>query len=308
MASDVTAGDSLRNAFGRALVETSQDCVVFDADVVGGTGCAEFRAKYPDRFYQCGIAECGAIGAAAGYALATGKKAVVSLFGAFAMRAWEIFRLSVVYNKANVLLAMSHVGIDTGPDGHSAQCLEGYACWRSLGVPVVHPCDSEEMRQAVRVLLNYDGPAVIFTGRSPTPPVKHPPFVLGKSQRLKSGSDCLIIASGNTVAPAMAAAEQLEDDAIYASVINVSTLYPLCIKDFYSCVIRTGRIVVVEDQQPNGGLYDAICGLLAKTRLRFKAAHACVNHFGQSGESDQLVAHYGIDAAGIAQKVREVLR
>src|SRR5215510_13850951 len=166
-----TSGDSLREAFGKALVEWSRErtnVVVLDADIAGGTGVHHFRKSQPHRFFQFGIAEQNMMAAAGGMA-ATGLIPVVTTFAVFCLRAVEQARLSIAYAKRNVKIVASHPGVDVGPDGGSAQALEDLAAFRAIpGMTVISPADPEDMRQATRAILDFDGPVYMRTGRSPS--------------------------------------------------------------------------------------------------------------------------------------------
>lgn len=314
MSKDVVTSDSLRAAFGQALVELAEtkQFYVTDCDVAGGTCTNLFRDKYPQRFVQCGISEQAAACLSAGLTMASGKPVFFTTFAAFMMRAFEQIVLSICYNKANVKLFASHPGVQVGPDGASAQCLWDLAAFLAVpGLPVIVPADPQEMKQVTAFALDYDGPMYVRTGRSSVEniTIPHPPFVLGKPVELKQGNDCIIFACGPQVGHSLKATEQLWDrDRLSVGVTNVSTLYPLDDKVLFDIIGTTDRIVIAEDASPNGGLYDAVCGSLAARGITVKAAHACVNGFGQSGESDELKHFYGIDADGIANKVREVMK
>lgn len=208
------SGDSLREAFGKALVELGrkdQDFVVFDADVAGGTGVHHFREMHPERFYQFGIAEQNMIAAAGGFA-STGLPVFVTTFAAFMLRGLEQARLSIAYANRNVKLVASHPGLDVGPDGGSAQCLEDLAAFRALpGFVVVSPADPLETKQATAAILAHAGPVYMRTGRSPTVRLfgANHCFKLGRGQILRQGCDVTLVACGVQVSRALQAAEIL---------------------------------------------------------------------------------------------------
>src|SRR3972149_2279581 len=165
----VTNNLSLREAFGQVLVDLAPkyEFLVLDGDMAGGTGVWRFRKAYPDRYLNCGIAEQNMMGTGAGINLATGIPIFVTGFATFLMRDWEIARISIAYNNANVKIVASHVGLDVGPDGHSAQCFEDVACWRAIdNMVVIAPCDPQEVYKATEAILNHDGPVYMRTGRS----------------------------------------------------------------------------------------------------------------------------------------------
>lgn len=313
MTTNVTAGDSLRNAFGQALVgfAPEYDFTLFDGDVAGGTGCAAFRDKFSTRFIQSGIAEQAAVGLAAGYALASGKKAIVSTFACFGARAWEIFRLSAAYNKADVLLVLSHLGLSVGPDGASAQALEYIPLWCSLpGVTVVQPATPAEMRQAVKVLLEKPGPAVLFTGRSQVNfslPENYE-FKLGHPQAVHNTlkyPDAVIFATGQAVGVGIAAANELREYGLYCRVINVSTLTP-----FNPAHIRSllyGRLGIVLEDHGQMGLYNLLAGAVITQRSHSPLYSIRVVGWGESGEEADLYHKHDLTGEGVACRIRQLL-
>lgn len=315
MTKDITAGDSLRNAFGKSLVKLADnhDFTVFDCDVAGGTGLTSFRDEYPDRFYNVGIAEQAGVGAAAGYALASKRKAIISTFGVFGARAWEMFRLSVAYNKADVILVLSHLGLDVGPDGASAQSLEHIPLWTGLpGVTVIQPATPREMGQAVECLLSNTGPAVLFTGRSEVD------FELPDSYRFECGAmqavkktqyvqgnrykTVALIATGQTVGVAMRAATILDGGDMRVTVYNASTLAPFMINS-QLLVAKTDLVVTIEDHGENG-LYSLVAQDLASSAHRPPVKSIRVAGWGESGEAKELYGRRGLSPEMVAARVR----
>src|ERR1700733_403666 len=227
-----SSGDSLREAFGKALSQLANEfpkLVVLDADIAGGTGVHHFRKSHPARFLQFGIAEQNMM-AAAGGAAAVGLLPVVTPFAVFCLRAVEQARLSLAYAKRNAKIVASHPGLDVGPDGGSAQALEDLAAFRAIpGMTVISPADPVEMAQATRAILEYDGPVYMRTGRSPAPRLfgDDHTFEIGKGQILRDGADLTIIACGAEVARALAAADLLKEDGIAARVVNMPTIKPM---------------------------------------------------------------------------------
>lgn len=316
MAQDVTQGDSLRNAFGKTLVELGKeyDFALFDADIAGGTGCGPFRETYPDRFFNVGIAEQACIGAAAGWAIASGKKAVVSLFGQFAVRGYEIFSLQVAYQRANVLLALSHLGLDTGPDGVSCQPLNYIPLWTSLpGVTVVAPATPSEMVQATEYLLTeHVGPAVLFSGRSEVGfslPDDYQ-FKIGSLQAISTwGDDVALMSYGQGLGVALQAGLILSEQNINCTVFNCSTLAPFPTNPFYRMMRQVGiipkMIVTIEDHGPNG-LYSLVTQALAA--YEHPAIHSIhINGWGESGEAKELYQKHGLTGQSVANKIKELL-
>lgn len=307
-----TSGDTLREAFGRSLSQlgaSRQDFVVFDADVAGGTGTHHFRKSHPKRFFQFGIAEQNMMAAAAGFA-ATGFPVFVTTFAVFTLRAFEQARLSIAYPRRNVKIVASHPGLDVGPDGASAQCLEDLAVFRALPeMVVVSPADPLEAEQATAAILEYEGPVYMRTGRSPCPRILPDDyrFRLGKAAVLRNGDDLTLVACGVEVARALVAAEQLAAEGISARVVNCSTIKPLDAETLLACARETGALVTAEDHNVIGGLGSAVAECLARY-------HPCPiefvgidDRFGESGEPEELAECLGIGVPSIAAAARRVL-
>lgn len=307
-----TSGDSLREAFGKALVELAErypKFVVFDADVAGGTGTHHFLKAYPNRFYQFGIAEQNMMAAAGGFA-STGIVPFVTTFAVFCLRATEQVRLSIAYANRNVKIVASHPGLDVGPDGASAQALEDLAVFRAIpGMVVVSPADALEVAQATEVILNYEGPVYMRTGRSPSPRVLDASyrFQLGRGQILRDGTDVTLVACGVEVARALDAAEILAAEGIGARVVNMASLKPIDAQLLERCATETGCFVTAEDHNIHGGLGSAVAEVLAQTRpcpIEFIGVR---DTFGESGEPDELAEKYGLTAPHIAEAARRAI-
>ncbi len=308
-----SSSDTLRDAFGRALVKMAdegREFVVFDADVAGGTGAHHFRKAYPERFFQFGIAEQNMVAAAGGFST-IGVPVFVTTFAVFALRAFEQIRLSIAYPKLNVKIVASHPGLDVGPDGASAQALEDLAAFRALpGMTVVSPADALETEQASAAILDYNGPVYMRTGRSPTPRILAADyqFELGTGKVLRHGRDVTIVACGVEVARALQAAEQLALEGVSASVVNISTLKPIDAELLQQCAATTGAFVTAEDHNVVGGLGGAVAEVLAQTKpcpIEFIGVDDC---FGESGEPEELAEKYGLMPASIVTAVQRVLR
>lgn len=307
-----SSGYSLREAFGKSLVSlafSDQGFVVFDADVAGGTGAHHFRAAYPERFFQFGIAEQNMFSAAAGFA-STGITPIVTSFAVFCMRALEQIRLSIAYSKSNVKIVASHPGLDVGPDGASAQALEDLAVFRSLpNMLVVSPADAIETEQATKAILEYHGPVYMRTGRSPTPRLfdTHYRFELGKGKVLTEGHDASIIACGVEVARALQAASLLQAQGISVRVVNMATIKPIDQTLIVDCVEKTGCIVTAEDHNVLGGLGSAVAEVVTKTMpcpIEFVGVN---DRFGESGEPDELAEKYGLTPPYIMNAVKRTI-
>jgi len=307
------AGDSLRESFGKALTSLSSDyknVVVLDADIAGGTGIHHFRKALPDRFIQCGIAEQNMMAMAGGLA-ATGLIPIVTTFAVFMLRAIEQARLSIAYANMNVKIVASHPGLDVGPDGASAQCLEDLACYRSIpNMVVISPCDPIDMEQATKAILDYVGPVYMRTGRSDTKRILDSTyqFEIGKGQVVQDGSDVTIVACGVEVARSLEAAETLRSEGISARVVNMSTIKPIDSKLLIQCAKETGAIVTAEDHSIIGGLGGAVAECLA---MNFPAPIEFIGTrdvFGESGEPDELAEKYELSALFIVKAAKRCIK
>ena len=307
-----SSGDSLREAFGKALVSLAErfpKLVVLDADVAGGTGTHHFRKAFPDRFYQFGIAEQNMMSAAAGMA-ACGLLPVVSTFAVFALRGYEQARLSIAMARANVKIVASHPGLDVGPDGGSAQALEDLAAFRALpGMTVVSPADPVEMARATAAILAYDGPVYMRTGRSAARRVfaDDHAFVLGRGQVLRDGRDVTLVGCGVQTARCLDAAAILRREGIEARVVNLPTLKPIDADLLARCARDTGALVTAEDHNVYGGLGGAVAESLAATVPCPIEMVAVRDTFGRSGEPDELAEYYGLTAPHIAAAAKRAM-
>lgn len=301
--------DSLREAFGRTLVELADshpNFVVLDADVAGGTGTHHFQKAFPDRFFQFGIAEQNMMAAAGGMA-STGLIPVVTTFAVFCLRALEQARLSIAYSERNVKIVASHPGLDVGPDGASAQALEDLACFRAIpGIVVISPADQLEMRLATRAVLEYEGPVYMRSGRSSARRVLPDTynFEIGTGKILRDGSDVTIIACGVEVARALDAAEILQLEGISARVVNMSTIKPIDSSLVELCAIETGCIVTAEDHNIFGGLGSAVAEAVTKQHPVPIEFVGVKDVFGESGEPEELAEKYELTGPFIAKAAR----
>lgn len=307
-----TSGDSLREAFGKALSELADEfpkLVVLDADIAGGTGTHHFRRSHPERFLQFGIAEQNMMAAAGGLA-AVGLLPVVTTFAVFCLRAIEQARLSIAYSGRNAKIVASHPGLDVGPDGGSAQALEDIAAFRAIpGMTVIAPADPAEAAAATRAILEYRGPVYMRTGRSPASRIfdESHRFEIGKGRIIREGGDVTLIACGVEVARALGAAELLSRGGIEARVVNMATIKPIDAALVENCAKETGAIVTAEDHNIFGGLGGAVAEAAAQAwpcPIEFVGVR---DTFGASGEPEELAAHYEIDAPAIARAAEKVL-
>ncbi|HEX3756570.1 MAG TPA: transketolase C-terminal domain-containing protein [Rhizomicrobium sp.] len=308
-----TAGDSLREAFGKALSSLADEfprLVVLDADIAGGTGVHHIRKSHPERLVQFGIAEQNMMAAAGGMA-AVGLLPVVTSFAVFCLRAIEQARLSICYAGRNAKIVASHPGLDVGPDGGSAQALEDIAAFRAIpGMTVISPADATEMALATRAMLEFHGPIYMRTGRSPANRIfddTHQ-FEIGKGQVLRDGRDLTIIACGVEVSRALIAFEQLKAEGIHARVVNMPTIKPIDTALIRKCSRETGAIVTAEDHNIYGGLGGAVAEALAATTPCPMEFVGVKDVFGASGEPDELAEYFGISASHIAEAARQVLK
>jgi transketolase len=316
-----SSGDSLREAFGKALVQLAPkypNFVVFDADIAGGTGVHHFRKAYPGRFFQFGIAEQNMMAAAGGFA-STSVTTFVTTFAVFCLRAFEQARLSVAYARRDVKIVASHTGLDTGPDGASAQCIEDLAAYRAIpGMLVLSPADPLEIEQATEAILNYNGPVYMRSGRSKTRRILDATykFEIGKGRILRTNAahsptkqdDVTIVACGVEVARALDAADQLAAEGISARVVNMSTIKPIDTVLLIQCAEETGCIVTAEDHNIHGGLGSAAAEALAQHHPIPIEMIGVQDTFGESGEPDELAEKYNLTGPYIAQAARKVIQ
>ena len=304
-----------RAAYGEALAALAEEypeLVVLDADLSGSTMSKTFAAKYPDRFYNIGIAEANMAGIAAGLATC-GKKPFYNSFAMFAAgRAWEQVRNSIAYPGLNVKVIGSHGGLSVGEDGATHQCIEDYAIMRAIpGMVVVSPCDGPEMRAAVKALLDYEGPAYMRLGRlaveSVTDEIEGYSFQLGKGSVLRDGADVTVIATGMMVQEAVKAADVLAQDGVSVRVIDMHTIKPLDEELVLKAAKETGVIVTSEEANVIGGLGSAVAEFLAETCPIPVVRHGVNDEFGRSGEAKAVLKAYNLTADGIIAAVKKAL-
>lgn len=305
---------SLRQAFGEALVKIAKrrsDFVLFDADVYGGTGTKLFVEKYPSRVMQFGTAEQNMMLAAAGFTT-TGLIPIVTTFAVWAtMRAHEQLRTFICVPKLNVKICVSHVGLDVGPDGLTAQALEDLATTRAIpNLTVVVPADAVEVEKATEAILNFKGPVYMRTGRSPAPVIfdKRYKFEIGKANIIRKGEDVTIIACGVMVARALNAAFKLAKSGINAEVINCSTIKPLDEKTILNSVQKTRAVVTAEDHNVIGGLGCAVSELLCREFPVYQKFVGVDDTFGESGSPEDLAHKYNLTSEAIENSAVGVVR
>ena len=303
-----------RQGYGEALAELGeefQNLVVMDADLAESTKTAMFGKKFPERFFDCGIAEGNMVSMAAGLA-STGKTVFASSFAMFATgRAYEQIRNSVGYPALNVKIAATHGGITVGEDGATHQCLEDVSLMRNIpGMVVCVPSDYIEAKAAVRAAIEYEGPVFLRFGRSAVPVINDRPdyeFELGKGIVLKEGTDVTIIATGIVVESAMEAAKKLEAEGVSAEVINIHTIKPLDDELVITSAKKTGKVVTVEEHSVIGGLGSAVCDTLCRYNPVPVLKIGIQDEFGTSASAAVLMKEYKLDADGVYEQVKAFL-
>lgn len=303
-----------RESFGEALcalAETNPDIVVLDADLAEATKTGIFKKQYPDRFFDCGIAEQNMVGIAAGLA-ACGKIPFAASFAMFAAgRAFEQVRNSVGYPHLNVKIAGSHAGISVGEDGATHQCCEDIALMRTIpGMVVLNPADHYEMQAAVKAAAEYVGPVYIRLGRLAVESVNNNDdytFEIGKGITLRDGQDITVVATGLMVQEAVKAAQDLEAQGIDARVIDIHTIKPLDVDLLVKAARETGRIVTVEEHNVIGGLGEAVASCLSEICPTPVTKIGIYDQFGHSGPAVDLLKEFGLSAENIAATVKKVL-
>ena len=301
-----------RAAFGETLiklVDEGMDIMAVDADLCGSTTTAKFGAAYPDRLFDVGIAEQNMIGVASGLAL-TGRTVFTGSFAVFGTgRCWEQIRNTVCDSGLNVKICPTHAGITVGADGATHQALEDIALMRVLpGMRVLVPADYASAAAAIRLAAATPGPFYVRLGREPLPEVYDEGFTcdVAFANVLREGSDISIMACGVEVAQALAAADALAAEGISAEVVDVMSVKPLDEETIIASAAKTGRVLTVEEHSIYGGMGSAVAELLGE-KHPVPVTRLGMTTFGQSGDAAELLAHYGLDAAGIAARVREVL-
>jgi len=304
---------SMRDAYGKTLAELSvinKDIVVLDADLSKSTRTNLCADKFPDRFFNVGIAEQNMIGIAAGLA-AAGKTVFASSFAVFAPgRCFDQMRLSVAQPSLNVKVVATHGGLTVGEDGASHQAIEDLALASVLpGFHVVVPADAVETAQVIRTAANIYGPFYIRLSRIDLPIVYQNDFqfILGKASLLCQGKDVTIIAVGVMVAAALNAAEQLQSENISCRVLNMSTLKPIDEQAIIAAARETGAIVTAEEHQENGGLGSMVARIVTRNKPVPMSFVAVKDSFGESGKPDELLKKYGLTASDIVREVYSVI-
>jgi len=305
-------GKATRASFGEtlaALGEKHPELVVLDADLGKSTQTGAFMKKYPDRYFEFGIAEQNMIGSAAGMALC-GKTPVATSFAAFLITRLETIRVAVSYNRTNVKLAGTHAGIGIGDDGASQMGLEDIGAIRSLPhFTILQPADHRETCQAVEWMIRHNGPVYIRLTRQSMPDVHGDDYtfevgkcsVLYEPENAPAKVQATIFASGGPVPHALKAAQDLKSRGFAARVVNAGTLMPFDKDAVAAAAEKSQRIVTVEDHNVNGGLGSAVAEILAETGQACRLVRLGLRDFGESGEGEELYEKYGLSADHIAE-------
>ncbi len=302
-----------RESYGEALVEIGakyDNLIVLDADLSGATKTGTFKKQYPERFFNCGIAEQNLIGVATGLTLA-GKLVFCSSFAMFAAgRAFEQVRNAVGYPHNNVKIAATHAGLSVGEDGATHQCTEDIALMRTIpGMTILNPADPVEAKECVRAAAEFEGPVYLRFGRMAVEPIfdENYKMEIGKGVTLQDGSDVTIVATGLMVGMALTAAEQLKAEGISARVINIHTIKPLDEELIIKAAKDTGAIVTAEEHSIIGGLGGAVTECLAETCPVPVLRVGVEDKFGTSAPAMEVLKAYGLTPENIAEKAKKAI-
>ena len=302
-----------RDSYGNGLVELGkihENIVVLDADLAGATKSGMFKKAFPERHFNCGIAESNMVGVGAGLST-MGLVPFVSTFAMFvAGRAYEQVRNTIGYPHLNVKICATHGGISVGEDGASHQCCEDFALMRTIpGMPVMCPSDDVEARKMLRAAYEMEGPVYIRFGRAATP-VYHDEsfaFAVGKGEVLRNGKDVAIIATGILVPEAIDAGERLAAEGIHARVINMATIKPLDKDIVIQAAEDCGKIVTVEEHNIIGGLGEAVCAVLAENCPVPVHRIGVNDEFGHSGPAAELLKQFGLTSEHIVAHTKKLI-
>ena len=300
-----------RESYGNALKELGaefENLVVLDADLAGATKTSTFQKAFPERHFDCGIAEANMVCVAAGLST-TGLVPFASTFAMFAAgRAFEQIRNSIGYPHLNVKIGATHGGISVGEDGASHQCCEDFGLMRTVpGMVVMSPADDVEAKAMVRAAYEHVGPVYMRFGRAAVPVVHGDDFKfeIGKGEVLKDGTDVAIIANGLMVYEALVAAEELAKDGINAMVINMATIKPLDDELVLAAAKKCGKVVTCEEHSVIGGLGEAVASLLAEKQPTLIKRVGVNDEYGHSGPAGALLKQFGLSSENIVKVVKE---
>mgnify|MGYP002762003097 FL=1 len=311
---DKTKTNSIRKAFGETLAEIgelNEKIIVMDADLACSTQTKIFADKFPDRFFDCGIAEQNMLATAAGLA-SEGKIPFVASFAVFVTgRTYDQIRNGICYPNFNVKIVGTHGGVTVGEDGATHQALEDISLMRGLPhMTVIVPADCKECQEAIKYAALHEGPTYIRIPRSNVPDIfdENYSFNIHKAVVVEEGTDVSVFTNGETLAEVLLAAEELKKDNISLEVINVPVVKPLDFQTVIESVKKTKLAITVENHSIIGGLGSAICETLAD-KLPSKVYRIGVNdEFGQSGKAEELIEYYGLDSKTLAKRIRAIIK
>ena len=311
---DKTKTNSIRKAFGRTLAEIgelNEKIIVMDADLACSTQTKIFADKFPDRFFDCGIAEQNMLATAAGLA-SEGKIPFVASFAVFVTgRTYDQIRNGICYPNFNVKIVGTHGGVTVGEDGATHQALEDISLMRGLPhMTVIVPADCKECQEAIKYAALHEGPTYIRIPRSNVPDIfdENYSFNIHKAVVVEEGTDVSVFTNGETLAEVLLAAEELKKDNISLEVINVPVVKPLDFQTVIESVKKTKLAITVENHSIIGGLGSAICETLAD-KLPSKVYRLGIHdEFGQSGKAEELIEYYGLDSKTLAKRIRAIIK
>ena len=302
-----------RSGFGDGLTQlgkTNKNIVALCADLTGSLKMNEFKEKFPERFFQIGIAEANMMGIAAGMTIG-GKIPFTGTFANFSTgRVYDQIRQSIAYSDKNVKICASHAGITLGEDGATHQILEDIGMMKMLpGMTVINPCDYNQTRAATIAIASHEGPVYLRFGRPKVPVFtsENQKFEIGKGIKLIEGKDITIIATGHLVWESIVAADKLSDKNISAEVINIHTIKPLDKEIILESVKKTKCVITAEEHNYLGGLGESVSRVLSKNYPVFQDFIATNDTFGESGTPEELMKKYGLNAENIVKKCIKLL-
>lgn len=298
-----------RQSYGEALAELgkeNENVVVFDADLSTATKTMLFAKKFPDRFFEMGIAEQDMLATAAGFSTC-GKIPYVSTFAVFAAgRAYDQIRNSICYPKLNVKICATHSGITVGEDGATHQMLEDLSLMRTLpNMTVMCTSDDTQTKWAIKEIIKINGPVYLRLSRMETPIIyeENQKFEIGKAVQIGDGTDATVIATGDVVAEAIKAKEELENRGINIRVLDMHTIKPIDKEQIVKCAKETKRIITIEDHNIIGGLGSSVCEVLAEEYPCKVTRMGIQDTFGKSGKAEELMEYFGITAKNIVEEI-----
>ena len=305
---DINRKIATRASYGEALAKLgskNENVVVLDADLSGATKTSVFAKKFPDRFFDVGIAEQDLMGTATGMAT-FGKIPYVSTFAVFAAgRAYDQVRNTIAHTNSNVKICATHAGITVGEDGATHQMLEDIGMMKAIpNMTVICPSDDTQTKWIIKEIFKIDGPVYVRLSRLATPVIyeEHNQFEIGKGVQIGNGTDATIIATGVTVAEALKAQEILKGKGIDVRVVDMHTIKPIDKELIIKCAKETKRIITIEDHSTIGGLGSSVCDVLSENYPTKVEKMGINDKFGESGKAEELMRFYGIDAQTIVEK------